>query len=52
LPGDLKKDDTRREIFKEQSYLEPTSDYNWKKDEISRLVSHLKYSEIAGCLWA
>jgi hypothetical protein len=28
LPGDLKKDDTRREIFKEQSYLEPTSDYN------------------------
>jgi hypothetical protein len=22
----------------------------WKKDEISRPVSHIKYSEIAGCL--
>jgi hypothetical protein len=24
----------------------------WKKDEISRPVSHIKYSEISGCLWA
>jgi hypothetical protein len=24
----------------------------WKKDEISRPVSQIKYSEIAGCLWA
>jgi hypothetical protein len=39
-------------LYTEQLWLKNAWYWYWKKDEISRPLSHIQYSEIAGCLWA